>query len=123
MIYEVELLAFEEPGRVDIREVYLPEFNEERIKEVYIKSLHKDSLLGSIFYYGQNDFQPKEQRSVSVGDVIRLGHERWLVQGVGFHLLSFADYVEYLAMNRLTKMMFAFPSRRQGFSGQPALKG
>lgn len=42
-----------------------------------------------VFYYGQNDHQPKQQRSVSVGDVIELpvsGNE-YRVACIGFERL------------------------------------
>ena len=31
-----------------------------------------NQLLESVFYYGQNDFQPQPVRSLSVGDVVKL---------------------------------------------------
>lgn len=40
--------------------------------------------LEKVFYYGQNDFQPKPIRSVSVGDVILLDGEEYRVDPFGF---------------------------------------
>jgi hypothetical protein len=62
-IYKVFMLALK--GSINnIREVEVP------IQEVAHKDV--DSVLEAIFRYGQNDFQPKNVRSVSVGDVIEL---------------------------------------------------
>lgn len=71
--FQVELRAF--GGNGEIREVEVPE-------------VHVEDLLETIFYFGQNDHQPKPQRSVSVGDVIVVGVRRFRVDGVGFTELS-----------------------------------
>lgn len=42
-------------------------------------------ILNEVFHLGQNDFQPKDTRSVSVGDVVEL---RFRVESVGFSLIS-----------------------------------
>jgi hypothetical protein len=42
-------------------------------------------ILNEVFHLGQNDFQPKDVRSVSVGDVIEL---KFRVETVGFSLIS-----------------------------------
>lgn len=42
-------------------------------------------VLGEAFRLGQNDFQPKDVRSVSVGDIIEL---KFKVENVGFSLIS-----------------------------------
>lgn len=44
-----------------------------------------DYVLNEVFHLGQNDFQPKDVRSVSVGDVVEL---RFRVESVGFSLIS-----------------------------------
>lgn len=62
-VYKVFMLALK--GNINnIREVEVP------IQEVAQQDLN--SVLEAIFKYGQNDFQPKDIRSVSVGDVIEL---------------------------------------------------
>jgi hypothetical protein len=40
--------------------------------------------LEQIFYYGQNDFQPKAAPSVSVGDVVRLNGKLFRCENVGW---------------------------------------
>lgn len=40
--------------------------------------------LNDIFRLGQNDFQPMQIRSVSVGDVIEFGDDGYIVCNVGF---------------------------------------
>jgi hypothetical protein len=44
----------------------------------------EQSVLDRTFYWGQNDFQNKPCRSVSVGDIIRLNGRRFVVKNVGF---------------------------------------
>lgn len=81
--YEVELHAFGEQGQT-IRTVDIP------LTEVGGIDCRRDLLevtrdiLGLIFHYGQNDFQPKPVRSVSVGDIVRLAGERFVVKGIGW---------------------------------------
>lgn len=57
---------YSEPSRV--RMVDVP--NEELSNDVH-------SLLETIFKYGQNDFQPKNCNSVSVGDMVILNDSIW----------------------------------------------
>lgn len=90
MKFIVELLAYGKDGEV---------------REVEIKNLLKydvrkaaNEILQLIYEYGQNDMQPQEHPSVSVGDVIRLGEDRHLVLPVGFKKLSQADYDAYKAI-------------------------
>ena len=68
MIYEVELWAFCNGAvrSVDCIAVDTEDwFSEHRLED--------------IFYYGQNDNQPSvSMPSVSVGDVARIGEDRWL---------------------------------------------
>jgi len=44
-----------------------------------------DYILNEVFHLGQNDFQPEEVRSVSVGDIVEL---KFRVENVGFSLIS-----------------------------------
>jgi len=44
-----------------------------------------DYVLNEVFHLGQNDFQPKDVRSVSVGDVVEL---KFRVESIGFSLIS-----------------------------------
>lgn len=87
--YEVELHGFGEQGR-EIRVVEVPHAEVEQAQ--YLDRAQRADIgrfgphiLGPIYHYGQNDFQAKPIRSVSVGDIIRLpGGDRWVVKGVGF---------------------------------------
>jgi hypothetical protein len=74
--FEVEMLAY---GGGDIRPVDVP------IEE--LKGRTEAEILEVVFYYGQNDFQPKPFPSVSVGDVIRFDGKRFFVSCVGFEVL------------------------------------
>jgi flagellar motor switch protein FliM len=61
MVFEVEMWAF---MNGQIREVHI---DDERLE-----GKTKDQVLELVFHFGQNDVQPKDMCSVSVGDVIRL---------------------------------------------------
>jgi len=50
-----------------------------------------DGILDLVFKYGQNDFQPQELPSVSVGDVIRAGVGLFQVKPSGFKQISEDD--------------------------------
>lgn len=76
-------------------EVELQRFQDGKIRVVTVPEGELDAAtsteqkLDLIFKYGQNDFQPLPRCcSVSVGDVIRLGGERWGVAGIGFTKLA-----------------------------------
>lgn len=73
MRVEVEMRAF---GSNELRIVDIPdsEINDSTINDI----------LENVFRFGQNDFQPKQQRSVSVGDVIRLFDMKYEVDTIGF---------------------------------------
>ena len=43
-----------------------------------------EDVLNASYHYGQNDFQPRRMRSVSVGDVIRVQGRRFRVDAMGF---------------------------------------
>lgn len=49
--------------------------------------------LDLIFYFGQNDFQPQELPSVSMGDVIRFKGDRYLILSLGFRKLKDSEFV------------------------------
>ena len=77
MVIEVEMLAFGKPG--EIRNVQLPDQD---------ASLPVEELLESVFYWGQNDFQSLPHPSVTAGDVVRIGSDRYLCCGVGWQKLT-----------------------------------
>jgi hypothetical protein len=81
---EVEMQAF---GGGRIRTVVIPvaEGAGQTTESPFWRDLTTDQKLDHISYYGQNDFQPvMNQRSVSVGDVIRLEGKRYCIDAVGF---------------------------------------
>ncbi len=61
MTIQVEMLAF---GDGQLRTVEIP--------DAEAAGCDTEGLLELVFYYGQNDFQPRPMPSVSVGDVARL---------------------------------------------------
>ncbi len=78
MRFLAELHAFGEQG-LAIRPIDVPDSE--------LQVMPPEGQLDVIFKYGQNDVQPSKFRSVSVGDVIRLGSERWQIEMVGFRRL------------------------------------
>jgi len=71
---EVEMLAYENGA---IRTVEIP------VAE-WTKATTTTEKLELVFRYGQNDFQPQNHPSVSVGDVVRLEGQRFAVAVCGF---------------------------------------
>jgi len=92
MDFQVEMLAFGEPD--EIRIVNIPN--------------NVEPSLENIFYYGQNDFQPKAHPSVSVGDVINYQNEKYLVAGIGFKKLNQDEYENYKSLNRRERILSGF---------------
>lgn len=77
MTVDVELHAFRTAGT--IRPVELPD---------HLLSEDPVHVLPWVWYYGQNDHQPLRFRSISMGDIIRLGGRRWIIRAVGFELVA-----------------------------------
>lgn len=79
--FKVHMLAFGKPG--EIRRVDVPE-NRFIMQDYHNNLISLDDCLQHIFYYGQNDFQPREHPSVSVGDVIEFDNKKYRVEMIGF---------------------------------------
>ncbi len=94
--YKVRLLAHGKPG--EIREVDIPD------GDFYVVEV----TLDSIFYWGQNDFQPKQHPSVSVGDVIELEEKFYLVKAIGFEELSKEQLDKYNSLEQYNRMFQAY---------------
>lgn len=77
--YAVELHAFGEAG-AEIRTVEIPTAVLTKARGLATDAI----LLGAIWYWGQNDFQPRPMRSLCAGDIIHLGDRRFLIKLVGF---------------------------------------
>lgn len=67
------LLAFGTEIPIPTREIEIPEASDALLEQCDTKDKWITGRLGLAFHYGQNDFQPRPVRSVSVGDVIQLG--------------------------------------------------
>jgi hypothetical protein len=69
-------------------EVEMVAFMEGQIRPVDIPAhdLTGDPVLdlSAVYHYGQNDIQPKQFCSVSVGDIIRYQGRRYVVEPFGF---------------------------------------
>jgi len=83
IMFEVELNMF---AQGKIRKVEVP-WSELRFYDTHAI----ENNLGIIFKWGQNDFQPQELPSVSMGDVICYDGDRYLVLSVGFRKLGEGD--------------------------------
>lgn len=71
--------------------VRMDAFGDGKIRDVEIPSdtvlwylMTLPTKLETVFYYGQNDFQPQNIPSVSVGDVILLEDNEYKVESFGF---------------------------------------
>lgn len=90
MLIKVHMLAFGQPG--EIREVDVPG---------KLEDYDLPNLLETVFYLGQNDFQPQPHPSVSAGDVIDFENGTyWVVKFVGFINVNQATFDEYKAIDR-----------------------
>ena len=67
-----------------------------------------EDILGMIYEYGQNDFQPKEMPSVSAGDVIEMEDNLYLVAGLGFKKMSPEQFAVYEKIDRMDRSLFAY---------------
>jgi hypothetical protein len=83
LMFNVELRAF---LKGQLRVVTVPGKDLDR-------AIGRDQILDLIFKYGQNDFQPQQQPSVSMGDVIRFEGDRYLILSVGFRKLKPGEFV------------------------------
>jgi len=76
-------------------QVKLFRFGNGKTRVVEIPSIDgtKNEILEQVFHYGQNMVQPQKGfQSVSVGDVIFIGGERWIVKNFGFGKLDHETY-------------------------------
>ena len=89
MIVEVEMLAFGQPG--EVRKVNIPDD---------VAAVEENTILDTVFHYGQNDFQPQNHPSVSAGDVVRLNGENYLIAGVGFRKLTDEQLDNYRSLDQ-----------------------
>ncbi len=85
---KVHMTAFGNPGEVRMVEVADPSPNE-------------DGLLNQVFYYGQNDFQPQQHPSVSMGDVIETASGKlYLIKAIGFKEITRGEFYKYKVLPR-----------------------
>jgi hypothetical protein len=90
MQFKVHMLTFGNPEEFRIVDVPPKELLNKTEKEV----------LELIFQYGQNDFQPQDHPSVSVGDVIEYYNKYFAVSGVGFAEISEQEFEKNKNMTR-----------------------
>lgn len=91
--FRVRMIAFEDTnpdGSIKVREVDVP--------DNLLTGKFPD--LDRIFHFGQNDFQPKDFCSVSVGDVIEFQGKLFVVRPTGFGEISEMDYLELATIER-----------------------
>lgn len=105
MKFRVHLLAFSDPGT--IREVEVPEtaLSDDRIQ-----------TLEQVFYFGQNDFQPQELPSVSMGDVIEYHDGRdlrlYMVVSRGFEEIGPVLFGTYQRLPQHARLLFVMQMQR-----------
>lgn len=64
-----------------------------RIPSAELEGLQPHQKLGLIFKYGQNDIQHSDKHpSVSVGNIINLDGEHWVVSNFGFTKITHEDW-------------------------------
>lgn len=91
----VHMLAFGDPGEIRMVEVS---------DDLWTDDVQKN--LDLVFQYGQNDFQPKNHPSVSVGDIVELDNQFYLIRPIGFMGLTRDQYLEYIGADRRGRFMF-----------------
>lgn len=74
-----------------------PEWENPRLVDVPADEVVSDDmqLLESIFKWGQNDFQPRQCCSVSMGDVAEIDGKFYICQSFGWALITPAELEEY----------------------------
>jgi hypothetical protein len=125
MKFKVHMVAFEEPIRVRMVEPDIVELAEAKTTS---------DVLESIYKWGQNDFQPQNCCSVSVGDVVELepltpdsigaldeglppGPEDWdpslwLVAPCGFKKITQEQFEAHKALPQIDRSMNAYALAR-----------
>ena len=93
---KVYLLAFGKQGQIRI--VQIPHIIENNLLQT----------LEQVFHYGQNDFQQQPCPSVSVGDVIELNNDLFLVCPTGFYKMTTVEFAKYLEIPRLDRSFHAY---------------
>jgi len=103
MIIPVHMLAFYEENGI-VRDVEIPEDQSNGIYDGKV-----DQILELVFKYGQNDFQPKDCYSVSVGDVAQVGFEYFICMPIGWKQLSRDEFKKLKAPTSTTarKMFYS----------------
>jgi len=81
-----------------------------RLVEVPDDQINDDKMdtLEAIFCNGQNYIQPLELPSVSVGDIIGLDDEYWLVLGLGFEQITKEKFDSIGDDEKLGTMAYGF---------------
>lgn len=82
----VHMMAFGDKNSYRTRIVDIPDNEFEKAEDV-------NQGLELVFKYGQNDFQPQDIHSVSVGDVVEyFRHRYWMVMGTGWKKLTKREF-------------------------------
>ena len=99
MNFHVEMLAFGRPEEIRIVEVPNDKITEDTNRN-----------LEMVFEFGQNEFQPQNHPSVSVGDVIQYNDEKYLVKNIGFKKLTETEYQNYKNINQKDRFLESLKS-------------
>lgn len=97
--YKVRMLAFatEDNQPTVWRIVHIPDiYREAPVPE----------LLNQIYHFGQNDFQPQDLPSVSMGDVIEIQQHKYLIMAIGFKQITEDEYRQYRELPRKDRSLY-----------------
>lgn len=92
-----------------IIKTYLLAFREFELREVEVPNPSGDTkeLLNQVFHNGQNDFCPKDQPSLSVGDIIEL-NDYYMIAPVGFKKISVEKLEEHKKLPMLERIINSY---------------
>jgi hypothetical protein len=103
MQVKVHMTAFGRPGEVRLVEV--PDS---------CRTAGDGELLGAVYHYGQNDFQPQPHPSLSVGDVIELPDGRlFVVRAVGFAPMTTEEFQAFAALPSADRALWGYFGGRE----------
>ena len=92
--FKAHMLAFEDEmpdGSVKIREVQVPTTH---LRDIWQHDLEQ------VWQWGQNDFQPQQCCSLSVGDVVEYDDKLYVAASFGWREISQDDYATLVKMDR-----------------------
>lgn len=96
--FDVQLLAWTDG---EIRKVNVPQNDVDNAPDDL-------AILERIFYYGQNDFQPQQLPSVSVGDVATVNNKNYLCRPLGWREIPDDELAKYKELPRRDRNFYGY---------------